>query len=235
MTSDIGKWLVAAAIGIASCCGSAFAATIDTTATHVADQQSFGQPADATFGQSFIAAGSELTTFSLFLDNRPPGVGSSATLDLRGYVGAWNGTQVTSILFESTTQTMNAAGTLQEFAFTPDISVVPGDEYVAFLSISNLPVQPTSEFGMPLAGDVIAGSFVYLNNALNTAQWTTAPWGSFLNGFTGPFTGYDAWFKASFTADTPAPEPATWAMLLFGFLMTGLALRSRSIAAPLRH
>jgi hypothetical protein len=105
---------------------------------------------------------------------------------------------------------------------------------VAFLSVSDLPPQQDSEFEMPLAGSVIAGSFVYLDNVLNTLEWKTTTWGSFLNGFVGPATGYDAWFKASFTsAATAAPEPSTWAMLLFGFFFIGLVLRSGG--APLRR
>ena len=69
---------------------------------------------------------------------------------------------------------MNAAGALQEFAFTPNIALTPGSEYVAFLSIADLGVQPTSTFGMPYGNDVIPGEFDYLNNDTNPGQWTSS-------------------------------------------------------------
>ena len=150
-----------------------------------------------------------LTSFSLFLEGRafsgkPYGDGP---LDLRGYIGAWNGFEVTSLLYESATQTMNAAGTLQKFTFTPELTLTAGQQYVAFLRVSNLPAQPLSGFTMPMNTDnPIAGDFVFLNNGLDTGAWTQR-W-----GYT--FDPSDIWFQASFTA--AVPEPSSWALLLLG-------------------
>jgi hypothetical protein len=55
-------------------------------------------------------------SFSLFLQDRTFGGGS---LDLRGYIADWNGTNISNSVFASGIETMNAAGTLQEFAFRP--------------------------------------------------------------------------------------------------------------------
>jgi hypothetical protein len=68
-------------------------------------------PNVATDGQTFVVPESQLTSFSLYLQNAC--CGGSGTLDLRGYVAGWNGVEATTILFRSATQTMNAAGTLQ--------------------------------------------------------------------------------------------------------------------------
>ena len=144
----------------------------------------------------------------------------SGPLNVRGYIGSWDGTAASSILFESSTQTMNASGSLQEFAFSPNLNLSPGDQYVAFLSISNLPLQGDSTFGMPSADNQIAGEFVYLNNRLEPSLWGY-PWGQ---GFVGE---NDVWFKASFTS--AVPEPSTWAMLLLGFAGLGfMAYRRKS-------
>jgi hypothetical protein len=219
--------LVAAVVGVAAMTAPALATTIDTTGTLLDDAHPFGQPNTATYGQTFTAPDSQLTNFSLFLENRDSESGGSGSLDLRGYIGTWTGTNVGSILFESTTQTMNAAGTQQEFAFSPNITLVPGDVYVAFLSISNLPLQPDDLFQMPLSDDEITGSFVYLNNGLDPSQWTSQEWSD--------FGGQDAWFKASFTSGEVGggglPEPSAWTMLLLGFAGVGFFAR-RSGAKP---
>jgi hypothetical protein len=153
--------------------------------------------------------------FSLFLRNRFTGSGS---LDLRGYVAGWNGLMASSILYESSTRTMNAGGALQRFDFSPSLPLTPGSQYVAFLSIANLPDQPESNFGMPYGADQIPGEFVYINNGTSPTQWTFMPSEQDLAGLG------DVWFQASFDL-TPTPEPTT--LLLWGTAMAGLGLARR--------
>src|SRR5262245_3057395 len=89
---------------------SANPATIDTTGTPIGTIFEFGSPNTATYGQTFTALGSTLDSFSLFLGERLRP--NPRSLDVRGYIASWNGTNATNILYESTTQTMNGAATL---------------------------------------------------------------------------------------------------------------------------
>ena len=209
-------WAAVVAFTLAlSPAASARAVTIDTTSSDTGTIVQFGAPDTATYGQTFTAPGSVLNSFSLFLRNRFTGSGS---LDLRGYVAGWNGVMASGILYESSTRTMNAGGALQRFDFSPSLPLTPGSQYVAFLSIANLPDQPESNFGMPRGNDQIPGEFVFINNGTSPAQWTSMPW-------TQDFVGQDdVWFNASFDL-TPTPEPTT--LLLWGTAMAGLGVARR--------
>ena len=173
----------------------------------------------ATYGQTFEVTGSDthLDSFSLFLRDQYTG---TAALNFRGYVAGWNGTNAISILYESPTQTMTEDGTTHEFSFSPNIDLVSGNEYVAFLSISGLPAQPVSSFNMPL-GSSIPGNFVFLNNGLNFSLLTqTPPSPADALWALDPLEGGDVWFTASLTTPRLVPEPSTIA--LFGAGLAGL-------------
>ena len=213
-----------AVFGAAVALGSmtANATLIDTTSSDIGTVFQFGYPDSATYGQTFTVTGTDtvLDSFSLYVRGRYSGAG---TVDLRGYIAAWDGSKASSILFESATQTMNAAATQQEFAFnTGGLGLLSGSDYVAFLSISNLGVQAESTFGMPYAGDEIAGNFVFLNNGTNFGSLTSSNWGT---GFLG---SSDAWFKASLSSSSVVPAPATLA--LFGLGLAGLGWSRRKKA-----
>ena len=88
-----------------------------------------------------------------------------------------------SIRYESSTRTMNAGGALQQFDFSPSLPLTSGSQYVAFLSIANLPDQPESNFGMPYGAGQIPGEFVYTNNGPSPTQPTTLLlWGTAMAG-----------------------------------------------------
>jgi hypothetical protein len=190
------------------------AAVIDNTGSDTGDVFAFGAENTATYGQTLLGlAGPDLRldSFSMFLRTRWEG---SGTLDLRGYVAEWDGTRASSILFESATQTMNADGTAQEFAFsTGGLNLVAGGDYVLFLSIANLAAQGTSQFGMPITGDTLSGQFVFLNNGTDFGALVTDDW---TLGWLGDD---DVALKASFSA---IPLPATLPLLLAGLGIAGL-------------
>lgn len=215
------KYLAAAAIlAVLAAPAPAHATVIDTTGSDAGIVVPFGDPNTATYGQTFTVAGADsfLDSFSLYLRTRFSGAG---TLDLRGYIASWDGSKASAILFESATQTMNAAGALQEFAFDPNLNLISGDTYVAFLSISNLPDQTTNTFQMPLGGESIPGSMVFINNGQNFGLLTTIDW--------IPLGTTDVWFQATLLANGPSavPEPITLSLLGAGLAGIGAIRRRR--------
>nr|WP_294501357.1 hypothetical protein [uncultured Rhodopila sp.] len=196
---------------------AAAAAPIDTTGSNTGPIYAFGFPNTATYGETFTPDASQttLTDFSMYLEDRYAG---SFPLNLRGYIATWNGSYAGTILYESATQTMNAAGTLQEFDFNPDITLSSGSTYVAFLSVSNLPAQQVSLFGMPGSNVVIpGGAFVFNNNGMDFAALTSSAW--------AVDPANDVWFKASFGEAVPVGEPLTLPMFGLALAVLGFVAR----------
>lgn len=211
---------LAISLGVILALGAATASTaanIDSTTGGLRfNIQPFGSNDTATYGQTFVAGGTSISSFSLFLNGR---VGGAGPLDFKGYLGTWDGLKLVSVLYTSGNQTAND-GSLTEYAFsTGNLALTSGETYVAFLSISDLAPQPQSLFFMPGANDNIAGGFVYLNNGTSFGDLTMNSWDSF--GTT------DAYFKANFGA---VPEPASWALMIGGFAVVGAAMRRRTTA-----
>lgn len=209
-------------IGVILALGTAMAsaaANIDnTTGGSPFSIQPFGSINSATYGQTFVAGGTSISSFSLFLNGRADG---SGPLDIKGYLGSWDGTKLASVLYTSGIQTAND-GPLTEYAFsTGNVALTAGNTYVAFLSISDLAVQPQSLFNMPAATDNIAGSFVYQNNGTNFGSLSSDNWIT--------FHGRDVYFKANFDA---VPEPASWILMIGGFGLVGGTMRRRAAVRP---
>lgn len=199
------------ALLMASLTSLANATVIDTTAGVNLSVAPFGAPNTATYGQTFtVGVDNILNNFSLFLNSS---VGSD--LNLRGYIGAWDGGKATNILYSSDTRTMIGINGREEFAFnTGNLALSSGSQYVAFLSVSELPPQPGETHSMPYGSDTLydGGSFVFFNNGNNFSLLTSQNWDC--SGCFG-----DAAFRATLSSASAAvPEPATTALLSLGLL-----------------
>lgn len=174
---------------------------------------SFGYPDSQTYGQVFTAPISgTLTSFTMSLNG---GVGS-----LYGGVGAWNGSSnfgfgggVSNTLYQSGAVASNGPSS---YTFSPNVAVVAGQLYVAYLSVFGLPNQQPATTSMPMGVDAPGINYFVWANSLSP---TSSSW-NYFNNFG------DASFSATFSQGGAVPEPATWAMMLIGFMGLGGALRA---------
>ncbi|MBH8565525.1 hypothetical protein I8748_25680 [Nostoc sp. CENA67] len=202
------------------------AATIDTTSSWngVNYIWPFGEFNTGTYGQTFTVPETDnvITSFTFFLDEYD----GLDVVDFAAYLAKWDGTKATgSILYESKAQSIDNVPGFQEFTFnTGEISLNPGEQYVAFLSASNFfdGEEGTGKLGYIAgiddiysgAGDVYSGgSFVFLNNGSDFSLLTTTPWETFVGLGLG-----DTAFKVTFQSPTPVPEPLS----LGGVTVAGL-------------
>lgn len=202
---------------------AAHAVIIDSTKGTFAGEYPFGKPNSATYGQYFHVGDAEtvVDSFSLYL------IGS-AVLDVRGYIGAWNGSTMTELLYSSPTVKAPVGPGPNELHFvTGGLQLAADAYYVAFLSISELPPQLAAEDSLPLALDNIAGQFVFMKNGTNFGQLSGTTWYT--------WTSYDAWLKVELSEPSPDPEPSPvpepGSLALLGVALAGMhALRRRTTA-----
>lgn len=169
--------------------------------------------ASTTYGQTFTAPiTGTLTNFTLWLSG---GVGA-----LFGGVGSWNGGNSyaegngsPTNLYQSADVASTAAGA---YSFSPNVHVVAGQNYVAYLSVFGV-AGANAYTTMPLATPGAGVNYFVWNN--DDDPRGDASWNYF-------FDAGAAQFSATFAAGG-VPEPATWAMLILGFGMVGGALRAR--------
>ena len=203
----------AIAMALGMCAGAASATTVVLDNSPPGGSiNPFGTPDSQTYGEVFTAPISgTLTSFTLWLNG---GVG-----DLYGGVGDWNGSSTYGGGFGSPNnlyQSANVASTSAgPYTFSPNLNVVAGQQYVAYLSVFGDAGANTSTT-MPLSGNNVSGIDYFVWN--NTSDERGNPsWNYF-------FDAGNAQFAATFTQGVP--EPATWAMMLFGVGMIGAGLRT---------
>lgn len=174
----------------------------------------FGVPDSQTYGQVFTAPiTGTLTSFTLHLDGA---VGA-----LHGAVGRWNGSAAfgfgfgeSANLYTSGTVASTSAG---PYTFTPNIGVLAGQQYVAYLSVFGEPA--TSSTSMPLGSNTPGVDYFVWNNSSNPQNNPT--WNYFANFG-------DALFSASIT---PVPEPSSIVLLGLGAGIVGVAAVRRRARA----
>lgn len=183
----------------------------------------FGNPNTATYGQTFVlsAGNGVLTSWTFSLE------ASTAAFPMQFGVGLWdtaNSRMAAAPFYFSST--VNTAIGDANYTFTPNLTLTPGQEYVAFLTITNTPGVGTAQ--MPLASGSLytGGSFFFLNNGTDASQWTTQGWQS--------IPGADAAFTAQFDPAAPpvngaVPEPGSLALFGTGALGIVASLRRRFV------
>jgi hypothetical protein len=208
---------------------SAWAGNINTAGGLVDVLAPVGSPQVATAGQTFTpdATQTNLHSFSLYL-RRPAPYGdlTGNPMTFRGYLAEWDAANevVGSILFTSGNTVMPANGTPTEFAFPLALTLTPGNTYVAFLTILDLPAQPDSAFGMPFTDNVLAGGQAVFSYSETFGALATEAW------ITGDLADYDMFFKAIFRDPQAVPGPAALGVFGMGLLGLGALLRHRRAA-----
>jgi hypothetical protein len=167
-------------------------------------------------GQTFTSPiAGQLTDFQFTLN-------SSTVTSLYAAVYEWNGSNPTSLLWQSPTVSgigsgANGGGVLD---FSPTgVNLLAGHTYVALLSTFGI----AGNTGSAILGscfnagcttsDPNLGNLVYANVFPDgTTTWSNA------------FGIYDATFSATVSA---VPEPSTWAMMILGFFGVGLVAYRR--------
>ncbi|MFO1380993.1 MAG: PEP-CTERM sorting domain-containing protein [Chitinivorax sp.] len=217
----IRKTLVSAALFASAAAASA--AVVDTTAAWNGSDalQPFGSPNTSTYGQVVKASGSQLDSFSFIVD-------LPDTLQFKAYAYAWDGVKATGpALFTSGVTSDNGSGFNSVAFSTGGAAVTNGQDYVLFLSISELYAANngagTGVFASVDAASYADGDFYWFNDGGNFAALTSQNWEKW---FPGDFA-----FTATFTdgADNRVPEPGLLALLGIGAL--GLAASKRRKAA----
>jgi VCBS repeat-containing protein len=180
--------------------GNNITTTIDTVPSWDGEGslQPFGESNTATYGQTFtVQEGSNvLQSFEIYLNDQT----NPDAVDFAFYIMAWDGSKaIGSVLYESLPQTSAGADGFEKFTFnTGGLTLVPGQQYVAFVNASNFfdGLEGTAVQGTVWSSDPYAGgSFVYFNNGSDFGALTTNSWDSF--GGTTDFA-----FTAVFTSDS---------------------------------
>ena len=170
--------------GVAFTSLSAQQTTVSTAAqwNGVDGFSSFGEPSDATFGQTFTVPGGvdRLGSFAFYIDdgNNPDAV------DFQAFIMAWDGLKATGpVLYQSGALTTTNNGGLDGFEriqiiIQGGLAVTAGAQYVAFFSASNLfdGQSGDSQMGALIPGTYDGGGFVHLNNGANFSALTTNNW-----------------------------------------------------------
>jgi hypothetical protein len=166
-------------------CFSAGQAAADTTIDTGPPNGSFmwfGEPSEATFGQTFIAptGASTLKSFSFFIDDGQ----NPDSVQFQAFVMAWDGEKAKGpILFQSPSLTTTNNGGLDGFerfnvTINGGLPLLGGASYVAFISASNLlnGIPGDSVTGMIIPGSYPDGGFVHFDNGADLSLLTTNKW-----------------------------------------------------------
>jgi len=174
-----------------------------------------GYPNTATYGEIFTAPNTDtnLESFSFWAAN--PVV--SGDILLGGYIATWTGSNAGTLLYSSPSYDYPNTGEAQISFNTGGVTLVPGQQYVMFLSVSQYYGQSFGQLqvdaGNPLTG---LNGFAWYNNADDFN-------GLFTNGWDNYYASPDWAVDLEFT-----PEPSSL-MLLGTGILGGLGILRRKL------
>lgn len=158
---------------------SAADATVIDTGTLTNDILSFGEPAFATYGQTFkLNPGDDtnLDSVTFYLND----LSNPDNVDFTFYLYEWNGARITgSSLFTSGMLSTTGSNGYETFTVdTGGVSLSTWTNYAFFISASNFfdNVGGTSSLGGSTDG-YANGNFIYMSNGNNFGMLSTSNWG----------------------------------------------------------
>jgi len=181
------------------------------------DITSFGRPDTTTYGQSFVAPGGALQSWTFF-------DGDSSADGARLVIAQWDGSAVVGgELYSALPSSTSASGGAYAHTFSGiNLGLTSGGSYIAYLTVAGV-ANPTGQVGVSGSDtSPLGGFFVYQNSGgadpLVANQWSGCCWSPSNLQYSAIFSG-------------GVPEPATWALMIGGFGLAGAALRRRSLLA----
>ena len=181
----------------------------------------FGNPNTATYGEIFTAPSNGdtfLQDFSLYM----AGPSASGNIILGAYVATWNGSYAGTLMYSSAEVNYPNTGNAQ-LTFSPGIQLQAGQNYIAFISVSQYYGQSSGESYISGGNGSCPGcSFAYFNNSGNFDELFSTPWDA--SGLQPDFA-----FTANFTSGGgTVPEPGTFLLMGTG-LFAALGVMRRKL------
>jgi hypothetical protein len=176
-----------------------------------------------TIGQSFVATGSLLTSFTFWLSNEASlGTGGSNTpnaeeLTFQAYLAAWDGTGIVGPLLYSSALQSGPLAVSQAYTFnTGALALTGGASYIAFLTVPDMSLLESSA-ALEESDDASGSGQAFISFNADVNALVTGGGGEWVD-----LNGKQLHFQA-----TIVPEPSTGLMLVAGLAAVLLVSRRR--------